>query len=1277
MKLSKIITFFLVLCFVEAYSELVNINPDPNGEPWYDGGLVLNEEGEAFLNSLPRMSIPNNDIGIDLPESYDISESQHFREIFNQSDGCCAQASMIGYTFTYKVNKINGTTASAQLANQFPTHFTYNFVNRNSGGRSSTFGQAIKIASESGIPNSEVWNELTGDPLAGDIGFWMSGYDRYKEALNNRSILTEHPTGGYVIDVNCDDNKSEKETLANVKYYLSEQLITHQNVSVDGPLSIGMLMTMGSYEMDYILGDGFPVIKTHPIMISTGTDFYNTSHAMTVVGYDDNIRYDFNKDGRINNSTDINNDGEVTMAEWEVGALKVVNSWGAHWPDFDDGGYFYLPYRFINKLTRYNFVGMAVEKKSTPEMTYKVNMQHHNRYSLGHEIGLSDDPSSDIFTGKNLEVKDLYTFSQHSGYIPMRGDGDYRPIEFCFQVPQSDFAPKKYFYIVGDRISNDLDLDVVPSGFTPKILNFELIDERYKKFIIPCNESDVNIVDFDTTVLSIIYDVYLENEITSDFTFEYNVGIIDNVDIVPNKTLTLADNTKLYFHNSGLSSSASNILIEGNANFVGFSSTTSDIISVENAQIIVGKSLRLKNCDLILDDFTTLILTENAELVVSEGSDLIISPNANIQFGTGSKITLEKGGKLTLLDNSILTVNNQSMIEIINSESGINYGFNTELKIYDNSSLILGENTLYEATTGSVISIAEGSTLRLYEGAEFAIKSGSEINFESNTTMIEAETGAKITLKSGVTLNLDGVVFNGTGYDGIVAEDESIVLIQNCNFNGAKTAVSGAPDICNVSNSTFVDCIDGVNLNGTHYNLSSNHFIGKDLMGTAITVVQSSGKIIDNQIKGFFRGVINVSCSPKMYGNTIKNNARNGLYSSGLNSVPVLTDMTIIDIKSTEPSNTIINNGDGYIGHPVPIVHMPSQISVVNGSNIYMKYCNNYIYPSPGSDVFCMLGAKILQQGPINFPTVEHYVDARGNYWGTNDVTSDMFYTDPYYSIDFSDEVKIEDGIPITSPLPDSESKSFDLLMKAFEAEVDGKYDKSIHFYEKIIKKYPESDEAMVAYTNLPDSYNEEGLDLEPLISIYDTQLASDDDKVNKKFFKEMKVATKIKGKKYDEAIALSEEMILEAESEEEEILCEIDIAIANMMKGSSKGSSKTDHTKTLNDLLAKLNEGEEEGEVKTDIAGSALPTEFTLYQNYPNPFNPVTQIKFALPTASDVKLNVYNINGQLVSELVKGSKEAGIHKVNYDASNFNSGMYFYTLEANGMSITKKMILTK
>jgi len=83
------------------------------------------------------------------------------------------------------------------------------------------------------------------------------------------------------------------------------------------------------------------------------------------------------------------------------------------------------------------------------------------------------------------------------------------------------------------------------------------------------------------------------------------------------------------------------------------------------------------------------------------------------------------------------------------------------------------------------------------------------------------------------------------------------------------------------------------------------------------------------------------------------------------------------------------------------------------------------------------------------------------------------------------------------------------------------------------------------------------------------------------------------------------------------------------------------------------------------------------LYQNYPNPFNPVTSINFALSKASEVKLSVYNISGQIVAELVNGTKQAGLHTVDFDGSKLNSGVYYYTLEADGLSITKKMVLTK
>jgi hypothetical protein len=90
------------------------------------------------------------------------------------------------------------------------------------------------------------------------------------------------------------------------------------------------------------------------------------------------------------------------------------------------------------------------------------------------------------------------------------------------------------------------------------------------------------------------------------------------------------------------------------------------------------------------------------------------------------------------------------------------------------------------------------------------------------------------------------------------------------------------------------------------------------------------------------------------------------------------------------------------------------------------------------------------------------------------------------------------------------------------------------------------------------------------------------------------------------------------------------------------------------------------------------LPTTFALNQNYPNPFNPKTHISFALPTASDYSLTIYNVTGQKVTEFT-GSAQAGIVDLDVDASSYSSGVYFYKLIAdNGkFTDTKKMILVK
>lgn len=89
------------------------------------------------------------------------------------------------------------------------------------------------------------------------------------------------------------------------------------------------------------------------------------------------------------------------------------------------------------------------------------------------------------------------------------------------------------------------------------------------------------------------------------------------------------------------------------------------------------------------------------------------------------------------------------------------------------------------------------------------------------------------------------------------------------------------------------------------------------------------------------------------------------------------------------------------------------------------------------------------------------------------------------------------------------------------------------------------------------------------------------------------------------------------------------------------------------------------------------LPTEFALYQNYPNPFNPETKISFALPEASEVRIDIYNIMGQKVATIAEGPYEAGTHNVTWDGSQSAIGIYFYKLISDDFSQTRKMILLK
>lgn len=96
-----------------------------------------------------------------------------------------------------------------------------------------------------------------------------------------------------------------------------------------------------------------------------------------------------------------------------------------------------------------------------------------------------------------------------------------------------------------------------------------------------------------------------------------------------------------------------------------------------------------------------------------------------------------------------------------------------------------------------------------------------------------------------------------------------------------------------------------------------------------------------------------------------------------------------------------------------------------------------------------------------------------------------------------------------------------------------------------------------------------------------------------------------------------------------------------------------------------------------TGVTETNLEKSFYLSQNYPNPFNPITVISYQLLVVSHVNLVVFDLLGKEIKTLVSERKNAGVYQVNFDGANLPSGIYFYKIQTEKWSQTKKMVLMK
>ncbi|MCK4678629.1 MAG: hypothetical protein KAT48_10890, partial [Bacteroidales bacterium] len=369
MNIKHLLIIILLLPALIINGQNANVNPDPNGDPWIAGGLrALTVEDWEFLNDLPVLELPENYQTRDLPYAIDNSQQPYFRPIFNQQGGSCGQASGVGYNFTYEID-FERDIAANTIYNQYPTHFTWNFLNGGVGGGSWHFDGWV-IIKANGCPNVF---DYGGHFAYGGQSRWMSGYDEYYNGMHNK-----------VLDI-FSINVGTYEELETLKHWMHDHLIGAEAGGIACfAAGVSDVFTMTT------LPSGTPEAGKSVITYWGAA----VNHAMTFIGYNDSIRYDFNNDGYYTTDQDINGDGIVDLKDCEIGGLMMANSWGT---GFGNAGKAYVMYKLLAENTNNggiwsNLVHVIRTREIfEPIITIKATVKHTSRNKIRILAGISSD----------------------------------------------------------------------------------------------------------------------------------------------------------------------------------------------------------------------------------------------------------------------------------------------------------------------------------------------------------------------------------------------------------------------------------------------------------------------------------------------------------------------------------------------------------------------------------------------------------------------------------------------------------------------------------------------------------------------------------------------------------------------------------------------------------------------------------------------------------------------------------------------------------------------
>lgn len=411
-------------------------------------------------------------IGETRPRKVNNATDGFFPPIFNQDGGSCGSASAIAYQFTHEINSYRNVNG-ALPENIYPTHFTWLLTNHNSGKE--------EMAMANGIPNSVVYGGKTYSGLFGnqtneDLFGWMQGYDKWYSAMFNRM-----KGGSSIGSLQYEENRE----------LLKQWLWNHwgdDSFHSGGVAGFGVGIT--GCTIATIPTESYEGGKNYMKYWGPGYD-----HAMTFVGYDDDIEIDLNENG--------------TIQADEKGAWIIANSWSDGWCN---NGFIYCPYK--NARITYNteteawgsWITAGVEhirKDYVPKRTIKISMNYTIRNQIMLSVGISEDTSAT----KPEKTIDMHHFKYAGNKAPMLGRWKngmhYESMKFGYDLTDlSNYSdqtkPLKYFFLVSS-ISGSTGVGTIDSC---AIMDYELDASGLE---IPFGGRNVEILNNgQQTILSVV-----------------------------------------------------------------------------------------------------------------------------------------------------------------------------------------------------------------------------------------------------------------------------------------------------------------------------------------------------------------------------------------------------------------------------------------------------------------------------------------------------------------------------------------------------------------------------------------------------------------------------------------------------------------------------------------------------------------------------------------------------------------------------------------------------